>query len=259
MKRFIILVGLSMAFLVMGTGTLEAQGRLLRRLKQEAEKKAVEEIFGEEEKEKKKTAEEAADKERSPRNRKGGGLSQKLPDVDQSIDDASAMFASRDYKSSKISLREAIWGIELEMGQNVLESLPDMVQGLAAIAEDDQVTSSGVGFAGMLIERTYAGPEDMEFVVSVGNDAAILGIAHMMTAGDMFRQSNENPDQKQIRFQDHRAIIEYDEYSGYSLTAPFGQTSLLVLQGVNFQTEEAFMAAANLIDLNVIKQKLGEQ
>ncbi|MFO7977251.1 MAG: hypothetical protein R6U64_01215 [Bacteroidales bacterium] len=259
MKRFIILVGLSMAFLIMGTGTLEAQGRLLRRLKQEAEKKAVEEIFGEEEKEKKKAEEEAAANKSNTRNRKGGGLSQNVPDVDLSIDEAAAMFASHDYKSSKISLREAIWGIELEMGQNVLKSLPEKVQGLAAMSDNDQVTSSGMGFAGMLIERTYAGDDDMEFVVSVGNDAAILGIAHMMTAGDMFRQSTENPDQKQIRYQEHRAVIEYDEYSGYSLTAPFGQTSLLVLKGVNFETEESFMAAANQIDLNVIKQKLGEQ
>lgn len=258
MKRLITLVGLSMAFLIMGTGTLEAQGRLLRRLKQEAEKKAVEEILGEEEEEK-KTREEAEERESTTRNRKGGGLSASAIDVNQSIEEASSSFSSGDYKMSKTALRDAIWGIELEMGQNVLKSLPEKVQGLAVVADNDQVTSSGMGFAGMLIERTYAGGDDMEFVVSVGNDAAILGIAHMMAAGDMFRQSTENPDQKQIRFQEHRAIIEYDEYDGYSLTAPFGQTSMLVLKGINFSTEEEFMAAANQIDLNVIKQKLGEQ
>lgn len=258
MKSLMYLIVLIFSFLFMGIENINAQGRLLRKLQNEAENKAIEKILNKEEEDKTKSENESEDN-RTTRNRSGGGLSQNIPDVENAITEASNSFLAGDYQLSKASLRDAIWGIELEMGQNVLKSLPEKIQSLDAVSANDKVTSSGMGFVGMLIERTYSGSDDMEFVVSVGNDAAILGIASMMAAGDMFRNSQENPDQKQIRFQDHRAIIEYDDYSGYTLTAPFGQSSILVLKGVNFESETDFMAAADKIDLSVIKQKLGDQ
>lgn len=258
MKRLTCLIGLSLIFLVTGNYQLSAQGRVLRRLQQEIEKKATEEILNKKEEEK-ETQPGEGDRRENARNRGGGGLVQTAPDVNLAISDASRWYSSGDYKSSKTSIREAIWGVELEMGQNVLKSLPEKVQALNVLAGSDKVSSSGIGFVGMLIERVYAGGDEQEFTVSIGNDAAILGIAHMMAWGDMYRESTDQPNQKQIRFQDQRAIIEYDDYSGYSLTVPFGQSSILVMKGVNFNSEADFMAAANQINLNVIKQKLGEQ
>ena len=54
-------------------------------------------------------------------------------------------------------------------------------------------------------------------------------------------------------------MIEYSEGSGYKLSVPLGQTSLLVYEGVNYGTEQDFMAAANAIDIDGIKTKLGEK
>ena len=35
----------------------------------------------------------------------------------------------------------------------------------------------------------------------------------------------------------NRAIIEYDDNTGYKLSVPLGQTSLIVFEGVNFSSE----------------------
>jgi hypothetical protein len=54
-------------------------------------------------------------------------------------------------------------------------------------------------------------------------------------------------------------VIEFDKDSGYTLSVPVGQTTLVVLKGINFATEPEFMAAAGEVNINLIKQKLGEQ
>ena len=257
MKSIILPLTLTLVLFLSGIGELYSQGRLLRRLQQEAEKKAVEEIFGTKEEEKTESGREAEPR-RSGRNTRGGGLSQEAPDVNRSITEAGRNFATSDYTATKAALRDAIWGVELEIGENVLASLPESISGLKAEPGSDQVTSTGIGFVGLLIERAYSA-SDQELVVTIGNDAALLGVASYFVAGDMVRQTGDQTNQKQIRFQEHRALVEYDDYSGYTLTAPFGQSSILVLKGVNFQSEQDFMAAANQIDLSLIKQKLGTQ
>jgi hypothetical protein len=40
---------------------------------------------------------------------------------------------------------------------------------------------------------------------------------------------------KQIMISGHRAIIEFDKGSGYKVSLPLGQTSLVVMEGVNFK------------------------
>ncbi len=257
MSRIVYSVVLTLLFLASDLNPLHAQGRFIRRLQQEVERKAIEEIF---EKGKEEAGEAApAEAYRPGRHRMGGGLSQEVPDVEQAISDAETSLGSNDFGGSRAALRRAVWGIELQMGHQVLESLPLTVGGVEALTDHDRVSSSGMGFSGMLIERVYAGGEDMELVVSVGNDAGLLGVAGMILAAEMYRESAGQEHFKQIRFQDHRAYIEYDDYEGYALTTPFGQSSILVIRGLNYSSEEDFMASAGQIDLHRIKQKLGIQ
>lgn len=252
--RFIAISFLLLNFCVSG---LHAQGRLLRRIQEEAEKRAVEKIFNEKEAGTSTPAEESDGARRGASNTRGGGLSGTTPDVNQSIANAEASLGANDYKAAKSALREALWGVELEIGQNVLKSLPETVVSLKFDAESDKVTSTGIGFIGLLIERHYLGNDDMELSASIGNDAALLGVANFYGAGGYFQQSTDQKNQKQIRFQNHQGVIQFDEASGYTLAVTFGQSSIFVLQGVNFASETDFMAAANQFNLDTIKQKLG--
>ncbi|MFN3556735.1 MAG: hypothetical protein ACK4VN_12285 [Bacteroidales bacterium] len=241
-------------------GGLQAQGRFIRRLQEEAEKKAVEEIFNRgNQPETSPERSEDPDARRPASNQSGGGLTQEVPDVNKAISDASASFSSKDYRAAKQALRQALWGVELEMGQNVLASMPTRVSGLTYIESSDRVTSTGIGFVGLVIERVYSDNNDKELSAAVGNDAGLLGLAGAFAASGMYMQSTDQTQQKQIRFQDHTAYIQYDDHTGYSLTAPFGQSSIFVLKGVNFSSESEFMQAANQFSLQTIKQKLGEK
>ncbi len=256
-KRSSFLI-LSFVLLLTGISDAYSQGRLLRRIQEEAEKKAIEEIFGKEEEKPGPSQSEDIDPV-TGRNRRGGGLSQSVPDVNLHIDEARSSFVAKNYTSSKAALRQALWGVELEMGQNVLKSLPETVGALKVNTENDRVSSSGIGFVGLVIERRYYGGDDMELAVSIGSDSGLLGIAGIFAASGMYTQSTDETNHKQIRFQDHSAYVGYDDHDGYTLSVPFGQSSVFVLRGVNYDSETDFMASAGSFNIQTIKQKLGEQ
>ncbi|PSR55148.1 hypothetical protein AHMF7605_17365 [Adhaeribacter arboris] len=151
-------------------------------------------------------------------------------------------------------------GVEMEIGQKILKSLPESISGLKKNAESDQVTSTGWGWAGLTIQRQYADGNDKELTVTVVNNAALLSAVNLyLSNGGYSQTTGGKQDWKQTKVKGNRAVIEYDENSGYKLTVPVGQSSVLVYEGVNFKDESELMTAANAVDIAGIKKMLGEK
>ena len=161
------------------------QGSLIRKLKEKAENKAVEEVFGTEQQQGSYGGSNDANR---PSNTKGAGLTTEAPDVLASIDQADAAFGNKKYSDARFGLRQAILGIEMEIGEKILEGFPETINGLPAVKEEDNVASTGIGFVGLFIERTYR-QDDKQFKVTVGNDGALLSAAgiYLSSAGGMYQ------------------------------------------------------------------------
>jgi hypothetical protein len=231
----------------------------IKKLKDKTEDAAIDEMFKGQGKSKEASSKsESSEENSSISNSKGGGLSSTKPDVMANINAAGSAFGDKNYSDARNSSRLAIQGIELEIGENILTGLPSSIHGLEALPEEDQVTSSGIGFVGLVIQRTYRGG-DQEFRVTIGNDAALISAAGMYLASGAYATSSEEQNYKQTKFKEQRAVIEYDESAGYKLSVPFGQSSILLTEGVNFSTEEEFMGASEEINLENIKNQLGEK
>jgi hypothetical protein len=256
MKKTLFTFGL--AILLAGFLAQPASSQdLLHKLKKKAENAVIKKTPDEEKQTQEAPSESTPPAER-PSNTRGGGLSKAAPDVKANIADASTAFDGKKYTDARFDIRQAILGIELEIGQNILKGLPDKIAGLPKADGEDNVTSSGIGFVGLVIKRVYRGG-DQEFTVTVGNDAAMLSAVNMYLASGAYATNSNDQNYKQIKFEDNRAVIEYDESSGYKLSVPFGQSSILVTEGVNFSNEDDFINASSAIDINNIKKQLGEQ
>ncbi len=240
--------------------SLKAQS-LLRKIQNKIEEEAVESIFGEE---KESTQTENSQNatstttNNSPSNTRGEGLSSTPADIVATINAAETSFKSKQYKDARSNIRQAIMDLEIEIGKKILDELPESVSGLPKIEDEDQVTSTGIGFVGLVISRTYR-KDDQQFSVGIGNDGGILTAATAYMATGLYAASTTEENQKKITFQDNNAIIEYDPNSGYKLTVTFGQSSILVADGINFNTENDFMDACSKININKIKNQLGEK
>ena len=265
MKRKILL--LCVAFAAITTMT-QAQG-LMGKLKQKAEKAAEKAI---EKKAKEKAGVEDSSTPSStgssnssgstsgnPSNKGGGGLITTPPDVKQNLSDAESAFKSSSYGEARYAVQQAMLGVELEIGNKVLKSLPESVAGLPKQSEADKVTSTGWGWAGLTIQREYL-KDDKQLRTTIANNSAWMSSVNMYLAnGGYAQQTNGQQNWKQVKVKGHRAIIEYDESSGYKLSVPLGQSSLIIWEGVNFASEQEMMNAANTFDIDGIKNTLGEK
>jgi hypothetical protein len=195
----------------------------------------------------------------NPTNQGGGGLITTPPDVNQNLADADVAYKANKYGEARYAVQQAMLGVELEIGNKVLKSLPATVSGLKAEVESDQVTSTGWGWAGLTIHREYSN-NDKQFAITVANNAAwMAGVNAYLSSGGYAQTTGGQQNWKQTKVKGYRAIIEYSESSGYKLSVPLGQTSLVVFEGINFASETEMMNSASTIDLDGIKKMLGEQ
>jgi hypothetical protein len=196
----------------------------------------------------------------NPSNQGGGGLISTPPDVNQNLADAEVAYKKNSYGEARYSVQQAMLGVELEIGNKILKSLPESVNGLNKEAESDQVTSTGWGWAGLTIQRKYSDTKDKQLTAIIANNSVwMAGINAYLTSGGYAQQTNGEQNWKQTKLKGYRAIIEYSDGSGYKLSVPIGQSSIIVFEGINFATEQDMMKAAEVFDIDGIKKELGEQ
>src|SRR5687768_4209681 len=194
-----------------------------------------------------------------PSNKGGGGLIATPPDVKQNLADAETSYKAGSYGEARYAVQQAMLGVEMEIGKKVLESLPESVSGLEKVEEADQVTSSGYGWAGLTIHREYLN-DDKQLTITVANNSAWMSAVNMYLANGGYSQTtNGEQNWKQTKVKGHKGIIEYDDNTGYKLSVPLGQTSMIVWEGVNFGSEGDMMAAASSFDIDGVKKMLGEK
>ena len=196
----------------------------------------------------------------NPSNNSGGGLVSTPPDVNQNLSDADAAYKKASYGEARYAVQQAMLGVELEIGNKILKSLPESISGMNKDQSADQVTSTGYGWAGLTIHREYDGDKDRELRVTVANNALwMAGVNAYLNSGGYAQQTNGQQNWKQTKVKGNKAIIEYDQSSGYKLSVPLGTSSLIVYEGVNIASEADMMKAAEAIDIDGIKKQLGEQ
>lgn len=259
---------LCIALFSLGVPSVNAQG-ILQRIKQKAAEVADKAVDKKVDEAIDKKAEEVTGVDPSapnapagknkPVNKGGAGLVTTPPDVKENLAGVETAFKSSNYGDARYALQQAMLGVEMEIGQKLLKSFPESVSGLPKQADQDQVTSSGWGWAGLTVHREYL-KEDKQFSLTLANNSMLMSAVNMfLTSGAYGQTTGGQQNWKQTKVKGNRAVIEYDEGSGYKLTVPIGQSSLLVFEGINFANEAELMAAANQFDIEGIKKTLGEK
>jgi hypothetical protein len=194
-----------------------------------------------------------------PSNKGGGGLVTAPPDVNENLNSAETAFKANNLSDARYAVQQAMLGVELQIGNEILKSLPATVAGIKKDSMQDQVTSTGWGWAGLTIQRVYV-QGDKQFTATIANNSLWLSAVNMYLANGGYAQnSGGQQNWKQTKVKGYKAVIEYNESSGYKLSVPIGQSSIIIMEGINFATEQDMMNAANQIDIDGIKKHLGEK
>ena len=195
-----------------------------------------------------------------PTNKGGAGLVSTPPDVAANMASSETAFKDNKFSESRYALQQAILGVELKIGQEILKTMPDSVFGLPKIPEKDKVASGGWGWSGLTISRDYQ-KDDKYLGVGI-QDFSYLGPAWaMFLQGGMGNTQMENDKQKMknIMVKGNKGVISYDDSKGYTVVVMLTQGSALVWDGVNFANEDDMMKSVNAFDIDRIKKFLGEK
>ena len=195
-----------------------------------------------------------------PANKGGGGLSNTTPpDVKAQMADAETAHAAKNYSDARYSLQQALIGVEIQLGRQILKSLPATADGLNADTAQDVVMSTQWGWSNMTIQRIWK-TGDKQLTITVGNAGIYAGLASLyFTNAGMVQASNTKQNFKQIRVKGNKAVIQYEDSKGYTLIVSLGQSSMIVWECINFASEQEVMNTADKFDINGIKKMLGEQ
>src|SRR5665647_3239460 len=219
MKSIIFVLGINILLWVPATGN----GQLLKKLKEKANSavnKAIDKKTGNEA-ESTGTTESQSESNSSgkPVNKGGAGLKNTAPpDVNAAMDDATKSFTANSYSDARYAVQQALMGIEIQLGHELLKSLPGDVDGLQKDTTQDKVVSTQWGWNNMTIQRVYADKKDKQCTITIGNNMLYSGLVNTYF-GNAYAVESNGKDQnvKQVKVQGNKAIISYDESKGYSL------------------------------------------
>lgn len=178
------------------------------------------------------------------------------PDVNKEIENANAAFAEKSYAEARFYIQQAIMGIELQIGYEILNSMPEEVLGVKADKTQDVVYSTGAGFTGMEVSRDY--PQDIGHTKAIIANSTILnGTAQFAVTSMAAGSYDENT--KVTRYKGYKAVLEADQYSGFKMSIPLGQSTVFMIDCGTCQTEEELLETADTFDIEKYKTLLGEK
>jgi hypothetical protein len=195
-----------------------------------------------------------------PVNKGGAGLKNTPPpDVNQQITDAEQSYQANKYSDARYSIQQALMGVEIQLGRALLKSLPADVNGLSKDETQDKVVSTQWGWSNMTIQRVYSDGKNKQLTISIGNNGLYAGLVNVYLNSAYVQADANKQNIKQTKLGNYKAIIQYDESTGYTLIVPLGQSSMIVWECINFADENEVMNAAGKFDIDGIKKMLGEQ
>lgn len=263
MKKF--LCGCWLLLLLLVASTTYSQG-FLKKIQDKANKTINKAVGNEVEKKTGIPSEQDANSSNSnsmgkPSNKGGGGLSNtEPPDVKVQMTEAETAHGAKNYSDARYSLQQALMGVEIQLGRQILKSLPNIIVTLPADTLQDKVMSTQWGWSNLSIYRVYKNNADKQLSITIGNAGIYSGLAMMYFANAGMMEANADKQNfKQVRVKGNKAIIQYEDSKGYTLIVSLGQTSMIVWECINFANEQEVMTAANSFDIDGIKKMLGEQ
>ncbi len=197
-----------------------------------------------------------------PANTMGGGLKNTPPpDVNQNINDAEKATGTADYNGARYALQQAMTGLEIELGRQLIQSLPATVDGLNKDTAKNLVQSTQYGWSNLIIQTAYSDGKNKQLKMTIGNNPVYAGIVNMYFNNAAMVQSSgdNNQKMKQVRVKGNQALIQFDANTGYQVLMQLGQSSMITWDCVNFPTEDEVMTTVNTFDIDGIKKTMGEQ
>ncbi len=174
-------------------------------------------------------------------------------DATASFDEAKSSYEAGDLEQARFALQQSLSLINQAIGQEILGMLPAELGGMATVEGSDDVTGTGLGFAGLFVSRDYS--QDTVRTASFGivSDSPMLGSISSLLSMSVFLGSD--PNQKRIKVDGYKALLTKSEDGmgkvSWEMQLPFGN-SLMTFSALGEDDEDRFTALLDEIPVEEI-------
>jgi len=177
---------------------------------------------------------------------------------DSKIAEAQSAYKSGNLDDARVALQDALNEVNITIGKEVLELLPETMKDLSFDKEQDDVNGTGLGYAGLYVSRSY-GETDIQKSASIViiTDSPLMAGFNTFLNMPAIMTSGTDSDQKRIKVGTYKAVLQINESEdgtkNYDVQVPFG-TSLLTFHCDGY-SEDDVVAMANTIPVARIDEK----
>ncbi len=177
---------------------------------------------------------------------------------DDNISKAKSSYKSGDLDGARFALQEALNEVNTAIGKEVLELLPKTMKDMANNDSEDNVNSSGAGFSGLNVNRTYGNSETGKSAdITIITDSPLIAGINSILSLPAIMTSGADSNQKRIKVGSYKALLQIndteDGKKNYDVQVPFG-SSLLTFHCDGY-TESDVVTMANTIPVAKIDEK----
>jgi hypothetical protein len=173
-------------------------------------------------------------------------------DIQANLDEARSAYQSGNLENARFALQQALNAINQAIGQEILGMLPTSMGGMAKVEDGDNVTGTGMGFAGLYVNRSYTG-ENKNATVEIVSDSPMMAGINALLALPAFMSSD--PNQKRIKISNYKALLtkstDDQGIDSYDIQLPF-TNSLLTFRCTGIQSENEVVGLANSLPVDKI-------
>ncbi len=177
---------------------------------------------------------------------------------DSKIAEAQSAYKSGNLDDARVALQDALNEVNMTIGKEVLELLPENMKDLSCDKTRDDVNGTGVGYAGLYVSRTFGqsdGGKSASIVIIT--DSPLLATINTFLSMPAIMTSGSDSDQKRIKVGTYKAMLQINESEDgtkdYDVQVPFSN-SLLTFHCEGYG-ENDVVSMANTIPVSKIDEK----
>jgi hypothetical protein len=140
------------------------------------------------------------------------------------LSEAKSAYGSGNLHDARFALQQALHEIDIAVGNEILKILPTSMGPMKTIDTEDNVTATNLGFAGLMVSRSYESENDQSASLQIISDSPLLVGINAILALPMIAS---DPNQKRIRVGSYRALLQKSgdaENISWDVQIPVGST-----------------------------------
>lgn len=169
-------------------------------------------------------------------------------EVEKNIASARAAYDAGKLEDARFAMEQVLRELDLAIGKEIMQVLPTKLGAFSAVPSGDVLNATGSGM-GLVLGRQFGNESKGARIDIVSNSPLVAGLNTLLA---LPIAGLGNPDQRQVKVQDYKALLTKESNSetgkiNYNLQVPFGN-SLMTLHAAD-ATETDILSYANSVPL----------